>query len=200
MYALLTSTPSAGTLKWVANTTAPIAAAAAFSQDMSTLYFQSDLLYALDVNDGRLLWSLPTAYSPLIPLLVGPDATIYAPLGDPQFLQIAAVYGTGPNMGKMKFARPINCCLFAKSRFPSRLCACRDRDRAAAARDSFSLLQILYRLHLRELSRFSRFISTYSHTHIHKHTSLHSCKLHSAPHRHCNEQHDGLVAVLGPVH
>ena len=91
-------------------------------------------------------------------------------------------------------------CLFAKSRFPSRMCACRDRDRAAAARDSFSLLQILYRLHLRELSRFSRFISTYSHTHIHKHTSLHSCKLHSAPHRHCNEQHDGLVAVLGPVH
>ena len=91
-------------------------------------------------------------------------------------------------------------CLFAKSRFPSRLCACGDRDRAAAARDSFSLLQILYRLHLRELSRFSRFISTYSHTHIHKHTYLHSCKLHSAPHRHCNGQHDGLVAVLGPVH
>lgn len=108
MYALLTSTPSAGTLKWVVNTTAPIAAAAAFSQDMSTLYFQSDLLYALDVNDGRMLWSLPTAYSPLIPPLVGSDATIYAALGTPQFLEIAAVYGTGPNMGKAKFTIPVN--------------------------------------------------------------------------------------------
>ena len=109
MYALLTSTPSAGTLKWALNTTAPIAAAAAFSQDMNTLYFQSDLLYALDVKDGRILWSLQISYfSPWMPPLVGPDHTIYAASGQPSFQGIAAVYGTGPNTGKVKFTLPIS--------------------------------------------------------------------------------------------
>ena len=61
MYAIYTNNQAAGTLRWTFNTTVPIAAAAAFSLDMSTVYFQSDALYALDVVSGVKLWSVLNA-------------------------------------------------------------------------------------------------------------------------------------------
>ena len=111
MYAIYTNNQAAGTVKWAVNTTAPIATAAAFSLDFGTLYFQSDVLYALDVVDGRILWSLRSGViSSRIPTLVGPDSTIYAAYGDPTFVYVAAVYGRGPNVGKVKFVMsPMNC-------------------------------------------------------------------------------------------
>ena len=110
MYAIYTSNQAAGTVRWTVNTTAPIAAAAAFSLDMSTLYFQSNSLYALDAVDGRMLWSLymVAAISPRTPPLVGPDSTIYAAYGSPTYLSVAAVYGRGPNVGKVNFVISVN--------------------------------------------------------------------------------------------
>ncbi len=109
MYAIQTSKQFAGALRWKVNTTAPIAAAAAFSLDMSALYFQSDVLYAVRVEDGRLLWSMfYSAISPRMPPLVGSDSTIYAAYGNPSFLEVAAVYGAGENAGKVKFVISVN--------------------------------------------------------------------------------------------